>query len=168
MQNNRALCGEVPACLLARVTSLDGTALMDPRNVSANPLGGFCDTTPPSCQPDAGCGCAAGHLTQDRNALCWPAARCWRTTRAYILKFGGLACTRMIVVVMNASRKTDASGVWDMHVWDMQEPLASMQGFMAHLAVWRQRLSLEAAWAQGAGAAVLDQHQPVPVQLHGV
>jgi hypothetical protein len=33
---------------------------MDPRNVSANPLGGFCDAAPPSCRADAGCGRAPG------------------------------------------------------------------------------------------------------------
>ena len=55
MQNNAGLCGAIPDCLVNRVPELEGTGLMDPRNASANPAGGVCDESPPSCLPEHGC-----------------------------------------------------------------------------------------------------------------
>jgi hypothetical protein len=55
MQNNAGLCGAIPDCLVKRVPELEGTGLMDPRNASANPAGGLCDESPPSCLPEHGC-----------------------------------------------------------------------------------------------------------------
>ena len=55
MQNNAGLCGAIPDCLVDRVPELEGTGLMDPRNASANPEGGLCDESPPSCLPEHGC-----------------------------------------------------------------------------------------------------------------
>jgi len=58
LTDNLALCGTVPACMVSRLESLQGTSIIRPANAS-NPAGGYCASAAPSCSPNKGCRHAA-------------------------------------------------------------------------------------------------------------
>ena len=60
LTDNTALCGTVPACMVPRLESLQGTSVIRP-SMPGNPMGGYCASAAPACSPNKGC----RHATQD-------------------------------------------------------------------------------------------------------
>ena len=59
LTDNPGLCGTVPSCMVARLASLQGTAVIRPADPS-NSEGGYCASAAPTCSPNQGCGCVPG------------------------------------------------------------------------------------------------------------
>ena len=69
LTDNAALCGTVPACMVPRLESLQGTSIIRPSDPS-NPAGGYCASAAPSCSPNKGCRHAAQHAREQHAAGC--------------------------------------------------------------------------------------------------
>lgn len=54
VRNNPKLCGELPDCLFERITTLEGTSLVDPVSDLNDGNGGYCDVLPPFCREGKG------------------------------------------------------------------------------------------------------------------
>ncbi|PSC75196.1 Helicase sen1 [Micractinium conductrix] len=52
---NAGLCDEVQPCLRDRISSFDGTSLIDSVNDQDKGTGGYCEVDPPTCGPKVGC-----------------------------------------------------------------------------------------------------------------
>ena len=54
LTDNPGLCGTVPDCMIARLESLEGTAVIRPSDPT-DPEGGYCASAAPTCSPNKGC-----------------------------------------------------------------------------------------------------------------